>query len=178
MKTRVDPHSIQMKREVYIPSHSTQMKQETVIPILSVMNKPSTDPSPVEKPKVTPQNQSTVDQKFSSPLAQDAVQRSRSGRTLVRPKYLSDYTSTWFGEVQWNQCIVWKGHNNPFITIYLCYIVYSSYFFLSPSQWLPSQLYNINFLVLTTYWRYLMLPFLFMINLTYLICYSLKYHRS
>ena len=59
MKTREDPHSIQMKREVYIPSHSTQMKQETVIPEipkLSVMNKPSTDPSTVEKPKVSRQN--------------------------------------------------------------------------------------------------------------------------
>ena len=52
MKTRQDPHSIHMKREVYIPSNSTQMKQETVdpqIPKLSVMNKPSTDPSLVRE---------------------------------------------------------------------------------------------------------------------------------
>ena len=92
--------------------------------------------SPAEKPKVTPKNQSTVDQKSSSPLAKDVVQISRSGRTLVRPKYLSVYTIMWFGEMQWNQCIVWTGYNNQFISMCSFYIVV-----LSPNQWLSSQLF-------------------------------------
>ena len=96
MKTREDPHSIQMKREVYIPSHSTQMKQETVIPQipkLSVMNKPSTDPSPSENHKVTPQNQSTVTRIFINfCLGCSAKDRAREAEI---PIWLHQYVIRW-----------------------------------------------------------------------------------
>lgn len=79
MKTREDPHTIQPKQDIFIPQTIMVPKEQSTSSPLST------------KPKPIQQSEATDKQNPVLPVPATNQQKTRSGRAVVKPMYLSDY---------------------------------------------------------------------------------------